>query len=224
MNYRRRFVAWILPLALLFSANGYVARGASGTDAAQVETIVCIRHGEKPKNGIGNLDTQGLNRALELPRVLLKMFGKPDYIFAPDPKEDMLPEGPVGSDGKKEMVCYVRPLLTIGPTAIECGLPINTVYGLAHIDGLEKELDGAKYRGALVFVAWEHLKLDDFVKNEMRDHGGNPNEVPEWSHGDYDSIFVLKIMRTGGGTTVKFEHEQEGLNGLSSEAPRGAGN
>src|SRR5580700_883634 len=52
-----------------------------------VETIVCIRHGEKPKGGLGQLTCRGLNRALALPKVLLGKFGKPQFIFAPDPKQ-----------------------------------------------------------------------------------------------------------------------------------------
>jgi hypothetical protein len=48
-----------------------------------VETIVFLRHGEKPDKEIGQLNCQGLNRALALPRILSSKFGKPDYIFAP---------------------------------------------------------------------------------------------------------------------------------------------
>jgi hypothetical protein len=50
-----------------------------------VETIVFLRHGEKPPGGLGQLTCQGLNRALALPPVLISKFGKADYIFAPDP-------------------------------------------------------------------------------------------------------------------------------------------
>ena len=35
--------------------------------AAERETIVFMRHGEKPPEGLGQLDCQGLNRALALP-------------------------------------------------------------------------------------------------------------------------------------------------------------
>ena len=45
--------------------------------ASTVETIVCIRHGEKPPGGLGQLTCQGLNRALALPKVLLGKFGTP---------------------------------------------------------------------------------------------------------------------------------------------------
>ena len=71
----------------------------------------------KPPAGPGQLDCQGLNRALALPAVVERMFGKPDAIFAPDPsgKND---DGGIAFD-------YVRPLATIEPTAIAFGLPVN---------------------------------------------------------------------------------------------------
>ena len=44
-----------------------------------------MRHGEKPSGGYGQLTCQGLNRSLALPDVLLAKFGKPTYLYAPNP-------------------------------------------------------------------------------------------------------------------------------------------
>jgi len=44
--------------------------------------IVIIRHAEKPVKG-DNLTCQGLNRALQLPKMLKDKFGIPAYIFVP---------------------------------------------------------------------------------------------------------------------------------------------
>src|ERR1019366_8877077 len=64
-----------------------------------VETIVLVRHGEKPDKGLGQLDCQGLNRALALPPVIAKTFGRPSAIFAPDPSQQKEDEGvSVGSE------------------------------------------------------------------------------------------------------------------------------
>ena len=82
-----------------------------------VETIVLVRHGEKPDKGLGQLDCQGLNRALALPPVIAKTFGRPSAIFAPDPSRQKQDDG-VSYD-------YVRPPATIEPTAIFFGLPVN---------------------------------------------------------------------------------------------------
>jgi hypothetical protein len=52
---------------------------------SDTETLVFVRHGEKPAVGYGQLNCQGLNRALALPAVIAAKFGKPDAIYAPDP-------------------------------------------------------------------------------------------------------------------------------------------
>ena len=139
-------VVIFLPANLLPASETAAPSGSPAPSFPQIETIVCIRHGEKPGEGLGNLDAKGLNRALALPGVLLARYGKPAYIFAPDPAADKVTEGLAAVDGKrKEDVCYVRPLLTIGPTAIRCELPINTCYGFMHIASLEGELDKPQY-------------------------------------------------------------------------------
>ena len=118
---------------------------------------------------------QGLNRALALPKVLLGKYGTPQFIFAPNPTEKV-------DHGKKYH--YVRPLATIEPTAIRCGLPVNTQFGFSEIKGLEQELDKAAYTNATIFVAWEHGLLDSFAKEMVQLHGGDSNQVPIWQGKD----------------------------------------
>ena len=55
------------------------------TSPVEGETIVLLRHGEKPPGGLGQLTCKGLNRALALPSVLIGRYGKPDFIYAPNP-------------------------------------------------------------------------------------------------------------------------------------------
>lgn len=178
-----------------------------------VETVVCIRHGEKPPGGLGQLDCRGLNRALALPDVLLKKFGSPQFVFAPNPSQKV-----DGSPG----YYYVRPLITIEPTAIRCGLPVNTAFGYKEIRKLEDELNRPKYRNAMIFVAWEHGELDEFAKNMLEDNGDNPKNVPDWSGNEYDMIFIFRITRENGGKQFAFTIDHEGLNGLSDTCPEPA--
>ncbi len=191
---------------------------------ATVETIICIRHGEKPKDGLGMLNEQGLNRALALPDVLAH-YGAPAFIFAPSPSQDKIAEGSLLPDGKKrEAVCYNRPLITIAPTAIRLGLPINSSFGFAHIANLEAELDKAPYQNALVFVAWEHGFAEKFMKDVVKNHGGDATAVPPWKGTDYDSIYIARITRTPDGKmSVAFQVDHEGLDGQSTNAPKPAG-
>lgn len=186
-----------------------VAMRAQTAPGETVETLVCIRHGEKPPGGLGQLTCRGLNRALALPEVLLKKFGNPQFIFAPNPTEKVDPGG----------YYYVRPLATIEPTAIRCGLPVNTEFGYREIKGLEAELEKPPYVNSTVFIAWEHVLLDDLAKNLVRDSGGNPAEVPPWPGKDYDTIFIIKIARKGPHTSATFTLDHEGLNNLSDNCP-----
>jgi len=186
---------------------------ATGTSGQTAETIVCIRHGEKPRGGLGQLTCRGLNRALALPKVLLGKYGTPNFIFAPNPTQKV--------DSKMDPAgyFYVRPLATIEPTAIRCGLPVNTQFGFREIKGLESELQKSEYRNATVFVAWEHGLLDEFAKNLVKDNGGDPAQVPGWSNDEYDMIFVFRIGRDAGQNTFAFNVDHEGLNGLSDDCP-----
>ena len=184
---------------------------AVGMTGTNVETIVCIRHGEKPLGGLGQLTCRGLNRALALPGVLLAKYGTPEFIFAPNPTQKV--------DDRGGDYYYVRPLITIEPTAIRCGLPVNTEFGFKQINGLQDELEKPKYRNATVFIAWEHLNLDKFVKHLVKADGGNSDQVPIWPEKDYDSIFLIKITHSDGHESVAFSIDHEGLNNLSADCP-----
>ena len=80
-----------------------------------------FRHGEKPSRGYGQLTCQGLNRALALPSVLLAKFGRPQYLYAPNPNVKI--SDPSG------LSYYDRPLATIEPTAVRVGRDVWTRYG-----------------------------------------------------------------------------------------------
>jgi len=202
-----------LMIILLAAGLMITAQTGAQTDpaaATTVETIVCIRHGEKPSGGLGQLTCKGLNRSLALPRVLLGKYGAPNYIFAPNPAQKV--------DGGARYY-YVRPLATIEPTAISCGLPVNTQFGYKEIAGLEDELDKEQYRRATVFVAWEHGLPDDFVKQMVQKYGADPKQVPDWPGKDYDSIFLLKITRGQEHPSIAFTIDHEGLDNLSPSCP-----
>ncbi len=186
-------------------------RSASAADDAKVETIVLIRHGEKPAAGLGQLSCQGLNRALALPAVIRKIFGKPAAIFAPNPAEQKPDNG--------TMYDYVRPLATVEPTAIAFGLPIHADIGQLRIDDLRQQLDLLVYHDAFVLVGWEHHELVPLAQALLQEHGGDPKLVPKWNDNDFDSIYVLKIGRSGGATTASFEVTHEGLNGQPASCP-----
>ncbi|MBN8711728.1 MAG: hypothetical protein BGO12_02890 [Verrucomicrobia bacterium 61-8] len=181
----------------------------------EVQRLVFVRHGERPPGGHGQILEQGLLRSLALPDVLIGKFGKPDYIFAPSPLAEV-----------KELdtglhFYYLRPLATIEPTAIRCGLPVNVGIGYTNIGMLRRELSKPKYWNSTVFVAWEHLEICKIVREFLKKYGGNPNEVPTWSNTDYDSIYVLTITRRNGKVaSIAFSRDHEGLNNLKPSQVR----
>ena len=179
------------------------------------ETIVAIRHAEKPPGGLGQLTCRGLNRALALPKVLIGRFGKPDAIYAPDPADEVM-------DGSNSY-SYVRPLVTIEPTAIALGMPVNTQIGYGDIARLQSVLTAPTNAHALIFIAWEHGMLNTFARQMLKSYGEDSALVPPWPDSDYDRIYIFKIQQTGGRQRVSFKVEDEDLNGaLSSSCPGSA--
>lgn len=181
-------------------------------DARADQTIVFLRHGEKPKLGLGQLDCQGLNRALALPQVLQAKFGKPAAIYAPDP-------GSMAKDKGIEYN-YVRPLATIEPTAIRLGMPVNTMFGLTQIKQLEQDLLQPSNSSATIYVAWEHNLAQRAAQQLVATADGDAKQVPQWADNDFDSLYVVRLKwQNGKPAFVSFEKEAEGLNHLSAECP-----
>jgi len=211
----KKLFLMLLAAGLVFSSRADVV-----TNGSSVETIVCLRHAEKPHGGLGQLTPRGLNRALALPKLLLGKFGRPQFLFACNPAQ-MVDETPphVVEKGDENKYYYLRPLATTEPMAIEWGLPVNIKFGLSEIKGLEKELAKPKYENATSFVIWEHILAENFAKNVVKHHGGDPAQVPHWTNDDYDMIYVIRITTVNGKKDFSFSVEHEGLTGLKDVLP-----
>lgn len=180
------------------------------------ETIVMIRHGEKPPAGLGQLTCRGLNRSLALAPLLISRYGRPDAIYAPDPADEI-----------KEWIfgprySYVRPLATIEPTAIRLGMPVNTQIGFNQVNQLQQALLQPAYAHALIFVAWEHDHLHLFAKQFLEAYGDGASLLPPWPGWDYGTIYVFHVMRPGndGKPHVTLSIQQENLGGkLTNTCP-----
>ena len=179
-------------------------------NAGAEQTLVFMRHAEKPSGGYGQLTCQGLNRSLALPHVLLSDFGKPEYVYAPNPAVKV--SDPAGS------FYYVRPLATIEPTAIRAGLSVNTKYGYNDIAGIQSTLITSAKANATIFISWEHAYLVKIVQSIMNAYGGGA-AVPAWISGDYDALYVVRVNYTTMGPVARFERRHEGLNGQSTTCP-----
>jgi hypothetical protein len=208
---KARIAASIFTMLASTSPFNCLVPEAAAATADTSETIVLVRHAEKPPSGLGQLSCQGLNRALALPAVLLKAFGKPAAIFAPNPSEQKTDNG--------ILYDYVRPLATIEPAAIAFGLPVHAQFGQSRIDDLRRQLDLPMFHDAYVLVAWEHTEAMLLARALMKEHGGDPGQVPEWKGTDFDAIYVLRIRRSGSATTANFELSHERLDGQPTTCP-----
>jgi hypothetical protein len=208
---KKLFLLILIGFTIVIRADGQTNAAPSVViSRPNVETLVCFRHGEKPPGGLGQLTCRGLNRALALPNVLLPRYGTPQFIFAPNPAQKV---------DSTNAYYYVRPLAAVEPTAIRCGLPVNTEFGFREIKGLERELEKPAYQNSTVFVVWEHGMLEEFARKVIKHHGGDPAQVPYWPDSDYDTIFVFKITNDAGQESFSFTIEHEGLNNLSDTCP-----
>lgn len=183
--------------------------------AQQTERIVLLRHGEKPAQGLGQLTCKGLNRALLLPAYLGKEFPRPSAIFVPDPSAKACE---LHGDG--QCYDYVRPLATIEPTAVRLGMPVDTQIAYTDIGRLADTLLAPQYRTATVYVVWEHLEIVRFTELVLR-RLGSAAAVPDWTNGDYDTIFEL-VVSWKEPPTVKLEVHRETLGEISDSCPTGS--
>jgi hypothetical protein len=208
----RRTVVAVLLLGMAATSCKSSQQPAAAQLGESTETIVLLRHGEKPPGGLGQLSCIGLNRALALPDLLIGRYGRPDYIYAPSPSDQVKDQGALYS--------YVRPLATIEPTAIRAGLPVNAQIGYKHIDELQRDLTQPAYANSRIFVAWEHGYLREFAVRFLKSYGGDASAVPPWPGPDFDSIYVFHLTRHEGKAHLDFRIDHENLeSSLSNTCP-----
>jgi hypothetical protein len=148
-----------------------------------------MRHGDKnpDEDWNHNLNLAGLKRSLALPDVLLVRYGKPQAIFAPQPK------APNGAN--------IRSIQLITPTAIKAEVNIDTKFSV----GEEKQLaeclkTDPSLNDKLVFVVWEHNKISE-IAAELG------IKTSKWKSTDFDSLWIIKHDDSG----IAFSIEKENL-------------
>lgn len=189
-----------VPLAL-----DVVESRAQTVDGTQ--TLVFLRHAEKPGEGLGQLNCQGLNRALDLATLLPERFGKADYVFAANPSRH------VEEGSQDQSYSYIRPLMTITPSAIRLGLPVNIDYGANDTDDLADELLRDKYRNATVYTAWSHGYLPELINTVAGKALGEKRVITEdWNGDDFDTLYVLTLTWRDGKASLLSRNVRQGLD------------
>ncbi|RRV10407.1 hypothetical protein EGJ27_01930 [Pseudomonas sp. v388] len=216
----QRRVAWLLlPMLLVASALFwfFMGGGVHAEPKNGIQTLVFLRHAEKPKMGLGQLNCQGLNRAIELAEVLPKEFGKADFIFAANPNRHV-------EEGEGDLsYSYVRPLMTVGPSAIKLGLPINIDFGANDTSDLAGELMHDKYHNATIYTAWSHGYLPELINAVAEEASGQSlNLIDDWTGDDFDSVVVVTLKWHNGKATLDYKNHKQGLNDGAHTCPTSA--
>lgn len=182
----------------------------------KTETIVFMRDGEKSSSPLGEMDCQGENRSIVLPKVVASMFGRPNYLFAPNPAIQDTDENPSNPNAYYNLV---GPLGLIEPTAVQLGMPINTQYGFYYVDAVASELILPSYQDSLLYVVWDHVNLISIIQYILATINSNI-PVPQWPDDSYDPLYVLTITTYPNNVQLaSLVVGAEGLNGQSMTCP-----
>ena len=179
-----------------------------------VQTLVFMRHAEKPSDGLGQLNCQGLNRAIDLATLLPQRYGSADYVFAANPSRE------VEEGAADDAYSYVRPLMTINPSAIKLGLPINLQYSANDTRALANELTDDKYHNSTIYTAWSHGYLPELINSVAGKALGKKTTLTEdWSGDDFDSLYVLTLTWKDGKATLVSRLDKQGLDHGTQTCP-----
>jgi len=218
-NFTKRFkhrAYLLLPVLLVVSAVFLLLE--SGLSRAQpmdgTQTLVFLRHGEKPDGGLGQLNCQGLNRAIDLSTLLPEKFGKADYVFAANPTRNV-EEGEFDNS-----YSYIRPLMTISPSAIKLGLPVNINFSANDTGDLADELLHDKYHNSVIYTAWSHGYLPELINKVAGDATGKKTTITDdWESSDYDSLYVLTLTWHNGKASLQSHVYKQGLDNGAETCP-----
>ena len=212
----KRYSYILLPVLLVGTAVGLTleSRISRAQQVDGVQTLVFLRHAEKPAGGLGQLNCQGLNRAMNLATVLPEKFGKANYVFAPNPTRNV-EEGELNNS-----YSYIRPLMTISPSAIKLGLPVNINFSANDTSDLADELLQDKYHNSVIYTAWSHGYLPELINKVAGEAVGKKQKITEdWESSDFDSLYVLTLTWHNGKATLLSRNYKQGLDNGEKSCP-----
>src|SRR5471030_1709060 len=207
-----------LLLPILLAASTLLLSLESGESRAQpadgTQTLVFLRHAEKPAGGLGQLNCQGLNRAIKLSTLLPEKFGKANYVFAANPTRNV-EEGELDNS-----YSYIRPLMTISPSAIKLGLPVNIKFSANDTSALADELVEDKYHNAIIYTAWSHGYLPELINKVASEASGEKHTITDdWSGSDFDTLYVLTLTWHNGKASLLSRNYKQGLDNGQQTCP-----
>ncbi|HXS37873.1 MAG TPA: hypothetical protein VN721_14310 [Flavipsychrobacter sp.] len=166
-------------ISILFIAVTSLCINSSFAQLADLKVVI-IRHAEKPAKG-DNLTYQGLNRSMQLPKVLYKKFGKPDYTYIPSMAMDTNTK-------------HSRMFQTVIPMAVKYNLVLNSKHDEKDYAGIAEDIKSKK---GTVLMVWEHKAIAPIVAAL-----GVAESGLIWPDDDYDSIWII-TFQNGKATLTK---------------------
>ena len=155
-------------------------------------TVLIIRHSEKPDNGTG------LNAAGEVRARLYTKYFQPFQEQGFSIQVDSLY---AGADSKNSL----RPRLTLEPLSKSSGMPLHSNIGTKDSELLVQELK-TEAHGQHPLIAWRHGEIPAL----LRAFGASPDKLlpsGQWPDDVFDWVVVLNMGPDGQVTSAKLIHQ-----------------
>ena len=179
---------------LLFgSLISYSSSGQQAQNYLANNTVLIIRHSEKPETGTG-LTAQGEARA----RLYTKYF----QPFQEEGLSIHVDGLYAGADSKNSM----RPRLTLEPLSKSSGLPLHSNIGTKDSELLVQELKTESH-GQHPLIAWRHSEIPTL----LRAFGASPEKLlpnGRWPDEVFDWVIVLTMGQEGQFSSARLIHEK----------------
>jgi hypothetical protein len=155
-------------------------------------TVLIIRHSEKPDNGTG------LNAAGEVRARLYTKYFQPFQEEGLSIQVDSLY---AGADSKNSL----RPRLTLEPLSKSSGIPLHSNIGTKDSELLVQELK-TEAHGQHPLIAWRHSEIPTL----LRALGASPDKLlpnGQWPDDVFDWVVVLNMGPDGELASAKLIHQ-----------------
>ena len=176
----RIFLSVAAGIAISAFSGSFSSARADGPDNSL--KVVIVRHGEKPHHG-DNLSCTGINRSLQLPKVLNAKFGVPSYTYVP-------------KLGLGDSTLHSRMFQTVTPMAVKYNLTINSKFDEKDTSHTAQDV---MTKTNTVLMVWEHSVIPDLARSL------GVGDPPGWDGSDFDSIWIITYLN--GKATLKFDKE-----------------
>ena len=182
----------LLAVLLLCLTSPTLLRGQSLQNYLANNTVLIVRHTEKPETGTG-LTPRGEERA--------RLYAKYFQPFQEEGVSVLVDSLYAGADSQNS----VRPRLTLEPLSKASGLPLHHKVGTKDSEALVLELKTEPH-GRHPLIAWRHGEIPAL----LRAFGASPDKLlpnGQWPDDVYDWVIMLTMGPEGQLTSARLIHE-----------------